>query len=180
MLAEKGSHRKNLQLLQVRTSIRGHPMSHFKPPCINPTALAISFFSTALSFPLSLSFFSSLFHLCILCECFIQWFSHVSLLNLDLSLDGENLMDLIPRSCKFPLDVVHYTQVLSMGSLQKEGIISELFRPDSGRQPITGVWQEKKLFYKSLKTFPSPEFWVAVQKVQWYCLLNEAFKRLIF
>ncbi|XP_075893208.1 protein CFAP20DC isoform X2 [Nelusetta ayraudi] len=55
----------------------------------------------------------------------------------DLSLDGENLMDLIPRSCKFPLDVVHYTQVLSMESLQKEGVISEPFRPDSASEEFS-------------------------------------------
>lgn len=70
---------------------------------------------------------------------------HISLLNLDLSLDGENLMDLIPRSCKFPLDVVHYTQVLSMESLQKEGVISEPLRPDSGRQPIAQFDRRKTL-----------------------------------
>lgn len=83
--------------------------------------------------------------------------TRLSLLNLDLYLDGKNLMDLIPRSCKFPLAVVHYTQVLSMESLQKEGVISEPFRPDSGRQPITGVWQERKLL-EVWETFPSPGF----------------------
>lgn len=123
-------------------------MSHFKPPCINPTAPSIFFFKltpptppTPLSMCLSFSLFTCMYSMLVL----LLWFSHVSLLNLDLYLDGKNLMDLIPRSCKFPLAVVHYTQVLSMESLQKEGVISEPFRPDSGRQPITGVWQEKKL-----------------------------------
>lgn len=138
----KWSNRKCETASSVYLYQEGYMMPRFQPPCINPTAASIFFNS------LSPCLWIHLSHCLperILCWCFCYASRTFSPLNLDFSLDGESLMDLIPRSCKFPLNVVHHAQVLSMESLQREGVISEPFRPDSGRQPITAVWQEEKL-----------------------------------
>ncbi|KAM7402210.1 hypothetical protein PAMP_017473 [Pampus punctatissimus] len=48
----------------------------------------------------------------------------------DMFLSGAGLMDLIPRSCQFPADVNHVTQVLNMENLQKAYMKSEYMNSD--------------------------------------------------
>ncbi|XP_053171503.1 uncharacterized protein C3orf67 homolog [Scomber japonicus] len=48
----------------------------------------------------------------------------------DVFLSGAGLIDLIPRSCQFPADVNHVTQVLNMENLQKADMRSEHVNPD--------------------------------------------------
>lgn len=47
-------------------------------------------------------------------------------------LSGAGLMDLIPRSCQFPADVNHVTQVLNMENLQKADMSSGHVNSDYG------------------------------------------------
>ncbi|XP_044030317.1 uncharacterized protein C3orf67 homolog isoform X2 [Siniperca chuatsi] len=48
----------------------------------------------------------------------------------DKFLSGAGLMDLIPRSCQFPTDVNHVTQVLNMENSQKADMRAGLLRSD--------------------------------------------------
>ncbi|XP_029287819.1 protein CFAP20DC isoform X2 [Cottoperca gobio] len=48
----------------------------------------------------------------------------------DMFLSGAGLLDLIPRSCQFPPDVKHVTQVLNMENLPKAGLLSSDCVPD--------------------------------------------------
>ncbi|XP_041817858.1 uncharacterized protein C3orf67 homolog isoform X2 [Chelmon rostratus] len=48
----------------------------------------------------------------------------------DVFLSGAGLMDSIPRSCQFPPDVNHVTQVLNMKNLQKADMRAELSSSD--------------------------------------------------
>ncbi|XP_051271717.1 uncharacterized protein C3orf67 homolog isoform X1 [Dicentrarchus labrax] len=48
----------------------------------------------------------------------------------DMFLGGAGLMDLIPRSCQFPTDVNHVTQVLNMENLQKADMRASLLSSD--------------------------------------------------
>eukprot|EP00064_Thunnus_orientalis_P008922 superscaffoldBa00001096_g8945 len=50
----------------------------------------------------------------------------------DMFLNGAALMDLIPRSCQFPADVNHVTQVLNMENLQKADMRSGHVNSDCG------------------------------------------------
>ncbi|XP_044030348.1 uncharacterized protein C3orf67 homolog isoform X6 [Siniperca chuatsi] len=50
----------------------------------------------------------------------------------DKFLSGAGLMDLIPRSCQFPTDVNHVTQVLNMENSQKADMRAGLLRSDCG------------------------------------------------
>lgn len=52
--------------------------------------------------------------------------------NLDMFLNGAGLMDLIPRSCQFPPDVQHITQMLNMENLQKAEMSAGLVKSDCG------------------------------------------------
>ncbi|XP_042362514.1 uncharacterized protein C3orf67 homolog [Plectropomus leopardus] len=49
----------------------------------------------------------------------------------DMFLSGAGLMDLIPRSCQFPSDVKHVTQVLNMENLRKADVRAGLLSSDS-------------------------------------------------
>lgn len=44
---------------------------------------------------------------------------------LDTFLSGAGLMDLIPRSCQFPGDINHVTQVFNMKNLGKADLIAD-------------------------------------------------------
>lgn len=48
-------------------------------------------------------------------------------------LSGAGLVDLIPRSCQFPPDVSHVTQVLNMENMQKADMRAGLLSSDCGR-----------------------------------------------
>ncbi|GLD64572.1 uncharacterized protein AKAME5_001611100 [Lates japonicus] len=55
----------------------------------------------------------------------------------DMFLSGAGLMDLIPRSCQFPPDVNHVTQMLNMENLQRVDMKTGLVSSDCGRN----TWQ---------------------------------------
>nr|XP_046239494.1 uncharacterized protein C3orf67 homolog isoform X2 [Scatophagus argus] len=48
----------------------------------------------------------------------------------DVFLSGAGLMDLIPRSCRFPPDVSHVTLVLNMDNLQRTGLLNSDYVSD--------------------------------------------------
>ncbi|XP_027135669.1 protein CFAP20DC isoform X2 [Larimichthys crocea] len=50
----------------------------------------------------------------------------------DMFLSGAGLVDLIPRSCQFPPDVSHVTQVLNMENMQKADMRAGLLSSDCG------------------------------------------------
>ncbi|XP_056294473.1 uncharacterized protein C3orf67 homolog isoform X4 [Pseudoliparis swirei] len=52
--------------------------------------------------------------------------------NDDMFLSGAGIMDLIPRSCHFPPDVTHVTQVLNMDHLRKADMRPGLLSSDCG------------------------------------------------
>ncbi|XP_010738184.3 protein CFAP20DC isoform X1 [Larimichthys crocea] len=53
----------------------------------------------------------------------------------DMFLSGAGLVDLIPRSCQFPPDVSHVTQVLNMENMQKADMRAGLLSSDCAPDP---------------------------------------------
>ncbi|XP_042262080.1 uncharacterized protein C3orf67 homolog isoform X1 [Thunnus maccoyii] len=66
----------------------------------------------------------------------------------DMFLNGAALMDLIPRSCQFPADVNHVTQVLNMENLQKadmrSGHVNSDCVPDQSTTARSASYQKTK------------------------------------
>lgn len=62
------------------------------------------------------------------CRLNMRYFSFY----LDMFLSGAGIMDLIPRSCHFPPDVTHVTQVLNMDHLRKADMRPGLLSSDCG------------------------------------------------
>ncbi|XP_059186019.1 uncharacterized protein C3orf67 homolog isoform X2 [Centropristis striata] len=66
----------------------------------------------------------------------------------DMLLSGADLMDLIPRSCQFPPDVNHVTQVLNMDNLRKadvrDGLLSSDCVPDQSTTARSGSYRRTK------------------------------------
>ncbi|XP_034388150.1 uncharacterized protein C3orf67 homolog isoform X2 [Cyclopterus lumpus] len=68
--------------------------------------------------------------------------------NDDMFLSGAGIMDLIPRSCRFPPDVNHVTQVLNMDHLQKAdmrpGLLSSDCVPDHSTTAISTGYRRSR------------------------------------
>ncbi|XP_054473499.1 uncharacterized protein C3orf67 homolog [Anoplopoma fimbria] len=68
--------------------------------------------------------------------------------NDDMFLSGAGIMDLIPRSCQFPADVKHVTQVLNMENLQKAdlrpGLLSSDCVPDHSTTAISTGYRRSR------------------------------------
>nr|XP_046239497.1 uncharacterized protein C3orf67 homolog isoform X5 [Scatophagus argus] len=69
----------------------------------------------------------------------------------DVFLSGAGLMDLIPRSCRFPPDVSHVTLVLNMDNLQRTGLLNSDYgtpfnlRPQPPKDRVADRRGSKKL-----------------------------------
>ncbi|XP_056294471.1 uncharacterized protein C3orf67 homolog isoform X2 [Pseudoliparis swirei] len=68
--------------------------------------------------------------------------------NDDMFLSGAGIMDLIPRSCHFPPDVTHVTQVLNMDHLRKAdmrpGLLSSDCVPDHSTTAISTGYRRSR------------------------------------
>ncbi|KAM8756571.1 protein CFAP20DC [Acanthopagrus schlegelii] len=77
----------------------------------------------------------TLFATCKVRRIFTMKTEPAGMLNDDMFLSGDSLVDLIPRSCQFPPDVCHVTQVLNMENVQKADMRAGLLSTDCVPDP---------------------------------------------